>query len=218
MKTEDARAFSRGSKAFTLTEVLIVAAVIAVLTMLFFPVLKNGFDSAANARCVSNLRSLGQASMAYASENNGKLPVPERWGLPADELYWWRILRPYLPEEEYIKYGMPNLFRCPKGEGYKKFVSGSRGGSWSLTDYATVLLYPGNTQYTTHKVQPTQAPLLVDGENYDGYLGVEPSTFNSIVSARAQARHRNGVNVLFVDGHIEPIKKPTASMFFPVRN
>lgn len=217
MQTATPNLSARKAKAFTLLEALIVVAVIAILAALLFPAVKFGLNSASNVQCVSNLRRLGEASMQYASDNNGKLPVPEKWGLPSDELYWWRMLRPYLPEEEYVMYGMPRLFRCPKGEGYKRFAAGARGESWALLDYATVLLYPGNTQYAIPKVQMAKAPLLVDGENYTGYLGVEPATFNSIVSTRARSRHRNGVNVLYVGGNVEPMKEPTAAAFMPPR-
>ncbi len=217
MKTTTANRSAGRSKAFTLTEVLVVIAIISVLAVLLLGATNYSRASSANVRCISNLRSLGQASIAYAGDNNGKLPVPEAWGLPADELYWWRIIRPYLPQEEYTTYGIPNIFRCPRGEGHKLFAEGARGESWALVDYATVLLYPGNTQYSTYKVQLTKAPLLVDGENYSGNLGLEPSTFRDIVNDGAKARHSGGVNVLHVGGHVEAIKEPTAEMFFPTR-
>jgi prepilin-type N-terminal cleavage/methylation domain-containing protein len=77
--------------AFTLIELLTVIAVIALLTALLLPAVRSAREQARIAVCLSNLRSIGQSSVAYATEQ-GDLP----WGLPKpyriqEQQYSWRI-------------------------------------------------------------------------------------------------------------------------------
>lgn len=59
---------------FTLTELLIVVGLMALLLALFLPVMSK-VRAAANATgCISNLRQMGVAWTAYVAENHGRLP------------------------------------------------------------------------------------------------------------------------------------------------
>jgi len=57
-------------RAFTLTELVTVIAVISILAALLVPVLGKGKMSAQQADCVSNLRQLGIATQLYWDENS----------------------------------------------------------------------------------------------------------------------------------------------------
>ena len=61
------------SRAFTLLELLVVIAVIAVLTAIISPSLQKSKDSAKSVLCKNNLRQLGQALVTYA-DTNGSYP------------------------------------------------------------------------------------------------------------------------------------------------
>ena len=63
------------SRGFTLVELLVVIGIIAVLISIFLPVLGKARDRARRAQELSNLRQLGIACMAYASENRGLYPI-----------------------------------------------------------------------------------------------------------------------------------------------
>ena len=62
-----------GNKAFTLVELLVVIAVIALLLALLMPVLHRARAQGQLAVCLSNLRQLTLAWTAYATEHDGKL-------------------------------------------------------------------------------------------------------------------------------------------------
>ena len=61
-------------QAFTLVELLIVIAVIAILAALLFPALAAGQQKAKQAGCLSNLRQIGIAMNLYASDYSGSIP------------------------------------------------------------------------------------------------------------------------------------------------
>ena len=64
----------RHRQAFTLVELLVVIATIAILAGLLLPALASAREKARKAACISNLRQIGIAIMAYAGDNNGKIP------------------------------------------------------------------------------------------------------------------------------------------------
>src|ERR1043166_6579684 len=61
---------SKTTKAFTLIELLVVVAIIAILAAMLFPALRGARESAKKAKCMSNLRQLHLACLAYSSDNN----------------------------------------------------------------------------------------------------------------------------------------------------
>jgi prepilin-type N-terminal cleavage/methylation domain-containing protein/prepilin-type processing-associated H-X9-DG protein len=60
-------------KAFTLIELLVVIAVIALLMAILIPVLHSAREQGYRAVCLSNLKQLTLAWIAYADEHDGKL-------------------------------------------------------------------------------------------------------------------------------------------------
>lgn len=68
----------KSRSAFTLVELLVVIGIIAMLISILLPTLRRANQQAKSAACKSNLRQLGIALQAYASDNRGRLfPVGE---------------------------------------------------------------------------------------------------------------------------------------------
>lgn len=84
-----ARAGSARREGFTLVEVLVVLAVVALLIALLLPTLAGAREATRATACLSNLRQIGVAVRAYADEHDGLSPA---LGRPYSALPNWAIV------------------------------------------------------------------------------------------------------------------------------
>jgi prepilin-type N-terminal cleavage/methylation domain-containing protein/prepilin-type processing-associated H-X9-DG protein len=81
-------------RGFTLVELLVVIGIIAVLIAILMPALSGARRQANQAKCASNLRSLGQFTHMYADENKGLIPRDYTAGA-AGHIFWAEALAHY---------------------------------------------------------------------------------------------------------------------------
>ena len=86
------------SRAFTLIELIVVLAVIAILMSMVYPMYMNMSERAKGTRDMSNLRQIGMATQAYSNDNDGVLFSPAtQWSSQLEQnkkyLSVWRILQ-----------------------------------------------------------------------------------------------------------------------------
>lgn len=60
---------------FTLVELLVVIAVIAILASMILPALRSALDKARAIQCTSNQKQLGTATFLYTDDNKGYMPT-----------------------------------------------------------------------------------------------------------------------------------------------
>lgn len=63
---------------FSLIELLAVVVIMGILAALIIPVVGRARDQALGARCLSNLRQIGNGAMLFAGDNDNRLPP--QWG------------------------------------------------------------------------------------------------------------------------------------------
>src|SRR2546428_13463634 len=66
---------------FTVVELLVVIAVIAILAALLLPALARAKESARRARCASDLKQIVLAACMYADENDDRFPAQQDDGV-----------------------------------------------------------------------------------------------------------------------------------------
>jgi len=80
-------------RAFTLIEVLVVIAIIAVLAGIVFPVFMQAKEAAKKDACLSNVKQLAYATLLYASSADETFPLAQTDDPPL--MYWGDLLLPY---------------------------------------------------------------------------------------------------------------------------
>jgi len=183
-------------RAFTLVEVLVVAAIIAVIAALLFPTLKAARERGNEAVCAGNLRQIGQAFILYV-QDHGTFPVT--YGT------WYPLLRPYLGVDASrdVSITRPNVLRCPGNHthewnmkklsyGYNPFL-GNNNSVASASDRVTLRMasftHPASVILCGDVDSRLEAPNATIGYNINGS---PPGVI-----------HRGGANICFVDGHVE---------------
>ncbi|HJN16812.1 MAG TPA: DUF1559 domain-containing protein [Armatimonadota bacterium] len=121
---------------FTLIEVLVVIAIIAVLAAILFPVFSRARESGRKATCISNIRQIGMAFLMYADDYDEGFPNTGEPMLWMGRLWRWPV-QPYLanagkqatPGNPFTSVGFtPLVLLCPSDNVAE--------GSWDGTSYA----------------------------------------------------------------------------------
>ena len=114
-------------KAFTLTELLVVLAVMAILVALLLPALSQAKSTAQTVKCANNLRQVGVAIHMYMADYSILPPFSDgRKASLSSGIFWYDYLARYTASQ----WSDP-LYRCPTYQGL--VARGDEGG----TAYAT---------------------------------------------------------------------------------
>lgn len=92
---------SQRQNGFTLVEIIVVIAIVAVLVAIFSAVIVNARRQGKNAGCLANLSQIGKAMLAYAADHNDCIPPAQTSAklvgdnVPGDAARWKELLSQY---------------------------------------------------------------------------------------------------------------------------
>ena len=213
---------------FTLIELLIVIAIIAILAGMLLPALARARNSAKNIRCVSNQKQLAQVYLDYSDTN--------KYWFPAD---WQHVsyATPDFPTNDSSYSGwtwvslmmgshtIPNqttvkkkktlaILTCPEraADDYKTHYGLNRGmyvqGSNATAKTKGVWTLSGDLAFfqTTSVRIPSSIMIFIDAAGYS----TDPTKSNSSGRGPYGVNFRHGgkfaANTVFTDGHVAALK------------
>lgn len=215
----------RRSSAFTLVELLVTTAILAMLAAMLLPSLGRSKLSAQRARCVSNIRQLGLASQMYWDDNAGTCFSWQLGPTNGGRLYWFGWLqdgpegqRAYDPGPgalyPYLK--VHSIGICPAldyslgqfklkatgaayGYGYNRFLSAPAGQPAlkiaKIQRPAEIALFADAAQVNDFQAPASPANPMLEEWYYVDTTSDYPN---------GHFRHSRMANVVFCDGHIAP--------------
>lgn len=135
---------SHRSRAFSLTELLIVVAIITILAVVLFPLFANAKARAAQTSCASNLRQAGIALSLYVEAHGGEYPET-KIGIRGR----WPAMSPILGPDG--GRGPDTILRCPRDRPEGRKYLAPPDSRFTISYAPTWLLWGGETGYDSWK-------------------------------------------------------------------
>lgn len=213
------------STAFTLTELLVVIALIGVLAGILVPVVARTRRAAHETTSLSNLRQLGVGFRLYAEEHRGAFPRTSHDDVTGAHS-WVHTLRPYLGDVDEIRV-------CPL-DARAAEVRELRLSSYSLNDWLTPEASPfgaGDPRYSTLSrlrdpsrvfvafcARDSLPPAISQDHTHSTIWArwsrviadIDPDRFRDPFGSRAPSRAAGSAPYLFADSSVKKI--PAAAL------
>ena len=179
--------------AFTLMELLVVLAIIAILLAMALPALAGARSAARQSACLTNLRQIGLGVSSYRDAFDGLLPDARgRPSVRTNRLAPWDAIHDYLSVElPQVDRGSVVTFspwRCPADPSRAEVTGFSYGYvAWTYLNFFDVF---EPQRRTTHWFeQHPGEPIISDAGRFHGSIRGSP---------------RSGRNVWRIDGSVGP--------------
>lgn len=215
--------------AFTLIELLVVIGVIGILLAITVPAVFEGMARAKQAAGLMDLRQIGVGFMAYAVDNNSRMPYSYD---PATSQTYAHFIQDYLPED--ITNAKRNIFVSPSADKeitagdftiaitysahplicHEKSLTDLRVPTYDIVRPSQVILLAdapqipwNNNQSTANFWNPWQIFSPESVPDLSQPIPVGPDADTGEAQGWFRYRNNGSMNALMADGHAQSFKK-----------
>ncbi len=185
-------------RGFTLIELLVVIAIIAILAAILFPVFARAREKARQSSCLSNIKQLGLASLAYAQDYDETFP------------YYYHIpiagyndgvcrggVSPLSALLAYVK--NTQIFTCPSVSPTPEYSYGDGVYQKSIYLYNWYVWLDPMYNKLSANVDHARVFMMTEYRNYHTAFFGYPT--DSWPARNCTFAHNDGQNFVFLDGH-----------------
>jgi prepilin-type processing-associated H-X9-DG protein len=186
---------------FTLTETVVVVAVLMILGGMTFPVLAQVREKARQANCAANLAQIGKAMHMYSQDWDGSTPpYAVKTVTPGLPLQNWLMLRSLAP---YTRGAA--IWRCPSDP----LTGQNRIGAYTVHRWSSYVFAGPDAGAPPLRADdpvpasdrgPAEVTYAVDDTVF--LIMARTSTGRRVMTATRPGNHLDGANRLFFDGHV----------------
>jgi len=194
-------------RGFTLIELLVVIAIIAILAAILFPVFAQARESARKTQCLSNTKQIAAAVTMYVGDNDEYFAI-NLYPTAAGRVFsFYDAHLPYLKNNGVLvcpSNAQPQEFDkfttgCGLPPGVGNFQKFSYNGNYCMFQHGET----GNpfgkrpVRHMANVPLPAEQTIFFDG------------TVDCALNSPIAARHQQGLNAAYVDGHAKFVKTVT---------